>query len=88
VLKTKVFLQACSSWMWELPVLIQADNQHFRRYGICNNLPLSPLCPVSPTWYSLLRTAILHHANVFTMLAQFVGIYKLKIGHCRNLFLL
>jgi len=26
--------------MWELPVLIQADNQHFRRYGVCNNLPL------------------------------------------------
>jgi len=28
-LKTKVFLQACGSWMWELPVLIPADNRVF-----------------------------------------------------------
>jgi len=40
-LKTKVFLKACSSWMWELPVLIQADNRILQRsYGVCNNLPL------------------------------------------------
>jgi len=27
--------------MWELPVLIQADNRILQRsYGVCNNLPL------------------------------------------------
>jgi len=41
------------------------------------------------TWYSLRRTALLYHANVFTMLAsQMVGVHKLRIGHCRHMFLL
>jgi len=34
------------------------------------------------TWYSLRRTAMLYHANVFTILAsQLVGIHNLRIIH-------
>jgi len=40
------------------------------------------------TWYILRRTAMLHHANVFMMLAsQLVGVHKVRIGHCRHIFL-
>jgi len=41
------------------------------------------------TWYILRRTAMLYHANVFTMLAsQLVGFHILRIGHCHHIFLL